>query len=533
MNLPDFSESSECEDQNNIDNLLNLLSSNKRTKLHKKDVNSWLLKRSKNKAKIKYLYYPEELLQHQSIKEIFQSFDRDGSGGLDIDELVKMFSEFNIQMSKNDLKKLFDVVDSDGDNALNFTEFKNCTLSEKAERVFNQIMKKVKEEDLKRPLEEQNVYLPYSFGRMVSHISYQSMRRDVLDILKKNQDVHALLNEFNHLFSLQSIFKSDVKIGNDQKLKQKIRLKNTNVEPLLRQISNISAFRSMNNQEISKIHEGFRKSIELESDFLKIKGEFRKSIRGSHELIFSHKSKQELLSEKTINDSSPTIPSRLNFDSNEKKKNITNFNLFSDQKNNDKSRNENEETLDEIKETQKSAEIKGVSLAKNEFKNIKNTDKFDSSQIKLEIKDIQERIKLPFIKNIKRESFSVSQLPKYMKNKNETMNLNANLEIFSLENQKFQNILDLPQVVNRKKINDKFSKYQKKKIDDKKEIPSFSKIKNISIINKLKEINFQSLESRIPIFDEIKKIQKENFETKKYKPIPELPKINEILLEIN
>lgn len=525
MNLPDFSETSECEDQNNIDNLLNLLSSNKRTKMHKKDVNSWLLKRSKNKTKIKYLYYPEELLQHQSIKEIFQSFDRDGSGGLDIDELVKMFSEFNIQMSKNDLKKLFDVVDSDGDNALNFTEFKNCTLSEKAEGVFTKIMKKVKEEDLKRPSEEQNVYLPYSFGRMVSHISYQSMRRDILEELKKNQDVYTLMNEFNHLFSLQSIFKSDIKIGEDQKLKQKIRLKNNNIEPLLRQISNISTLKNMNNQEISKIHEGIRKSIDLENDLLKIKGEFRKSIRDFHELIFSHKSKQELLSEKTSNDSSPTVFSKLNFDSNEKKNSMALFNLFSNSKKKDNLKKEMDEIFDDVKEVKKNAEIKGFSLAKNEFANIKNSNSFDRSKIKLEIENLKGQIKLPLIKDRERNIPSVSQLHKYMETKNDSMNMKMNLEVFSQENKKFQNILDLPQVQvgNRKKIKEKFLKNQKNKgIDDQKEIASISKMKNISIINKLKDINFQSFDSKIVILDEIKKIQKENIEKKKYKPVPEL-----------
>ena len=50
-----------------------------RSKMNKKEIVNWLRSRRINFTKKKYLYYPEELLRQIEIRNIFRTFDKDGS----------------------------------------------------------------------------------------------------------------------------------------------------------------------------------------------------------------------------------------------------------------------------------------------------------------------------------------------------------------------------------------------------------------------------------------------------------------------
>ena len=43
-----------------------------------------------------------------------------------------MFQHYKFNVPKEDIQKLYDIVDDTHDKALNFKEFKNCATSEKA-----------------------------------------------------------------------------------------------------------------------------------------------------------------------------------------------------------------------------------------------------------------------------------------------------------------------------------------------------------------------------------------------------------------
>ena len=43
-----------------------------------------------------------------------------------------MFQKYNIQISKDELDKMYKIVDKNQDDALDYSEFKQCAVSEKA-----------------------------------------------------------------------------------------------------------------------------------------------------------------------------------------------------------------------------------------------------------------------------------------------------------------------------------------------------------------------------------------------------------------
>ena len=55
---------------------------------------------------------------------VFQKFDIDQSGTIELNELHCMFKAHGIEISKNELKSLFQIVDTDGSGSLSLDEFK-------------------------------------------------------------------------------------------------------------------------------------------------------------------------------------------------------------------------------------------------------------------------------------------------------------------------------------------------------------------------------------------------------------------------
>jgi len=52
---------------------------------------NWFRSRCKNNARMEYLKSPDEIRQDNNIEAIFNTFDKDNSGSLDISEIFEMF----------------------------------------------------------------------------------------------------------------------------------------------------------------------------------------------------------------------------------------------------------------------------------------------------------------------------------------------------------------------------------------------------------------------------------------------------------
>ena len=65
----------------------------------------------------------KEEVERAKVLEVFQSFDRDGSGGIDVDELRLLLDELCVPMSPNELDFLMQSLDQDDSGTVDFDEF--------------------------------------------------------------------------------------------------------------------------------------------------------------------------------------------------------------------------------------------------------------------------------------------------------------------------------------------------------------------------------------------------------------------------
>ncbi|EAR99987.2 EF hand protein (macronuclear) [Tetrahymena thermophila SB210] len=191
----------------NLNEYQAFVKNNKRTKLHNKSTVSWLKTRYSNKTKKHYLLFPEELIEDMKIRKIFKIFDKDGSQALDLKEMVEMFQKYNIEIDKEELQQIYNIVDKTKDNALNYLEFKECAISQDANAIFSKMISKVRtQEQQKKSAEERNIYLPQRFSEMVTYLSYRINREDLEDYLReRNHRISERYEKYLQLMNLNGL----------------------------------------------------------------------------------------------------------------------------------------------------------------------------------------------------------------------------------------------------------------------------------------------------------------------------------------
>jgi hypothetical protein len=74
-----------------------------------------------------------ELRNLQAMEVLFEKFDEDGSGTMEVDELYQMLEQNKIHINKEQLEQLFKIVDEDGSGSLDLQEFEDFLLSKEAQ----------------------------------------------------------------------------------------------------------------------------------------------------------------------------------------------------------------------------------------------------------------------------------------------------------------------------------------------------------------------------------------------------------------
>ena len=129
---------------------------------------------------------------------MFLLFDTNRSGTLEIDEISNMFKSNGVYIKKNNLIKLFQMVDEDNSGTLTFNEFKEFMLSESRQKLFTNLMKKERDQQMQSFLEPggsnekqekatEIEYLPLSADTMIRHLRYKTIRKTLYDEIFKNQ----------------------------------------------------------------------------------------------------------------------------------------------------------------------------------------------------------------------------------------------------------------------------------------------------------------------------------------------------------
>mmetsp|Transcript_33891 Transcript_33891/g.59080 ORF Transcript_33891/g.59080 Transcript_33891/m.59080 type:complete len:109 (-) Transcript_33891:2092-2418(-) len=96
--------------------------------LRSKRVKSWLKTRHASHSKQEYLLSEAELARLEDIRQIFNEFDKDASGTLDLTELSFMFRAYGLIVSRSQLRDLFSVVRPKNRNCLSFDEFRRFAM---------------------------------------------------------------------------------------------------------------------------------------------------------------------------------------------------------------------------------------------------------------------------------------------------------------------------------------------------------------------------------------------------------------------
>ena len=97
------------------------------------------LKRFAQKVKENYIFTPAEIAHNLRILNLFETFDTDGSGALDPDELAELYQENGILVSEAQIALLYDHPD------VKFTleEFSNITKDRKRLQTYRKELKKI------------------------------------------------------------------------------------------------------------------------------------------------------------------------------------------------------------------------------------------------------------------------------------------------------------------------------------------------------------------------------------------------------
>jgi hypothetical protein len=150
------------------------------------DVVQWLKKRCQKTAKTSSLLSSNEIERNKDIMQIFEHFDEDKSGQLEVNEVIGMLEENGMKMSKKHALEFFDVLDADKSGGLTINEFKEFLFSEDCRESklwdfnpveFRKLMRRVRAEQHRMLIGSETEkdlmdcsfgqYLPFTFEEML------------------------------------------------------------------------------------------------------------------------------------------------------------------------------------------------------------------------------------------------------------------------------------------------------------------------------------------------------------------------------
>ncbi|CDW71144.1 ef hand family protein [Stylonychia lemnae] len=140
---------------------------------------SWLKKRFKKKASLNYMNTPSQLKRLLALEMLFNNFDDDKSGTLEVCEMNEMFQQFGFDISQNDMKKLFSMINAEQAGKMDLEEFKEFMLNEKVANEFRKIMKNLRKNERGKLEEDKMIYIPMNFNSMLNYIYHQIQHQEL------------------------------------------------------------------------------------------------------------------------------------------------------------------------------------------------------------------------------------------------------------------------------------------------------------------------------------------------------------------
>ena len=104
---------------------------------------------------------------------MFEKFDEDGSGTMEINELHTMFKKNGIEMTMDELFKIFKIVDADGNGSLSLDEFQLYAYDKNAQERFRDIIREVRlriDHEFQNRKVPEKQFFPSDFNNLLSFL---------------------------------------------------------------------------------------------------------------------------------------------------------------------------------------------------------------------------------------------------------------------------------------------------------------------------------------------------------------------------
>ena len=141
----------------------------------------WLKKRFANKISHEYLFNDSERQRYTEIKDIFNKFDVDGGGQLDMKELYNLLKKSSLNFTKKTIEEVFRLLDTDGSGYLSVEEFQTLIMDHSKQKQFRDIMKEVKDDTLtqqgSKSETDSSIFVPLTFEALL-HYLFTKENRD-------------------------------------------------------------------------------------------------------------------------------------------------------------------------------------------------------------------------------------------------------------------------------------------------------------------------------------------------------------------
>ena len=123
-----------------------------------------------------YILSTDEMAVQQATQKLFETFDFDGSGGLDSGELVELYNQYGVPCSEDEIKMLYG-----GKDKVYFTleMFQEMARDPMKLREYRNALSKVRQR-IRNDAQEVVQYMPTTFDSMMAEFGNRVARRELV-----------------------------------------------------------------------------------------------------------------------------------------------------------------------------------------------------------------------------------------------------------------------------------------------------------------------------------------------------------------
>ena len=172
-------------------------------------------------------FTPEELREH---KELFDSFDTDGSGEIDAEELQQLCATLGNKMTLSEAKEMIEDIDIDGNGLIDFNEFLSMMLDIRGSDKVVQKAKDKKRMSFKKIVQKQAVARREKKEKLIREKEIAARKR-LSQTEEKAQEAAIRAYQQKQAVQMQKMQQNDIAFFYNQEQREKIEMeKNAKID---------------------------------------------------------------------------------------------------------------------------------------------------------------------------------------------------------------------------------------------------------------------------------------------------------------